>query len=289
LYFKNVYEDYPEILIKHIEGNNNLFLDLNCAIHPCCKNIIDNYNTVKVNKEILEKKMINEVITYLKFILEKTNPNFLFVAIDGVAPTAKMTQQRLRRYKSVLDKQRIKDIKKKLNIEENKTVWDTNAISPGTIFMNKLSNAINSYLSSLKIKVIFSDSFIPGEGEHKILDYIKHNTIEGNTIIYGLDADLIMLAMVSRKNNIYLLRESVQFGKTDTSVLLYFDINLFKIKLLGKLRELIYEKDESYHIENHNLLRLIDDYIFICFLLGNDFLPHNLSVDLRYNGHDITT
>jgi len=281
LYFKKIYEEYPEIIIQNIEGNNNLFLDLNCAIHPCCRTILDNFNTIKINKDILEKKMINETINYIKFILNKTNPSFLFVAIDGVAPTAKMSQQRLRRYKSVLDKKRDKNIKNKLNIKENSNIWDTNAISPGTDFMNKLTNTIHSFLKTLKIKALFSDSFINGEGEHKILDYIKHNQILGNIIIYGLDADLIMLAMVTRSNYVYLLRESVQFGKTDTTQLLFFDINLFKSKLLSKICILINEKDESYNIEQNNLLRLIDDYIFMCFLLGNDFLPHNLSIDLR--------
>ena len=44
LYFKSIYDDYPEIIIKDIEGLNSLFLDLNCAIHPCCRNILVNYN-----------------------------------------------------------------------------------------------------------------------------------------------------------------------------------------------------------------------------------------------------
>ena len=58
--------------------------------------------------------MINETINYIKFILKKVNPKLLFVAIDGVAPTAKMNQQRLRRYKSILDKKQIKEIKEEL-------------------------------------------------------------------------------------------------------------------------------------------------------------------------------
>ena len=45
-------------------------------------------------------------------------------------PKPKMQQQRYRRYKSAL---------------ENK-LWDTNAISPGTKFMNKLEKYLNKYL-----------------------------------------------------------------------------------------------------------------------------------------------
>ena len=73
--------------------------------------------------------------------------------------------------------------------------------------------------------------------------------ILGNIIIYGLDADLIMLAMVTRSNYVYLLRESVQFGKTDTTQLLFFDINLFKSKLLSKICILINEKDERARMQ----------------------------------------
>ena len=28
LYFKRIYEDYPEIILNHIDGINNLFLEI---------------------------------------------------------------------------------------------------------------------------------------------------------------------------------------------------------------------------------------------------------------------
>ena len=71
LYFKSIYEDYPEIIINHIDGINNLFLDLNCAIHPCCQNILKNYNDNAINKNILEKKMINETINYMQLLIKR--------------------------------------------------------------------------------------------------------------------------------------------------------------------------------------------------------------------------
>ena len=79
LYFKSIYEDYPEIVVNDIDNEKNLFLDLNCAIHPCCHNILKNYNSEKISKKDLEKKMINETINYIKFILKKVNPKLLFV------------------------------------------------------------------------------------------------------------------------------------------------------------------------------------------------------------------
>ena len=51
-------------------------------------------------------------------------------------------------------------------------------------------------------QVIISDSNEPGEGEHKILQYLKQNYSDDNGenqyLIYGLDADLIMLSMASK-------------------------------------------------------------------------------------------
>ena len=292
LYFKSIYENYPEIIINDINGLSSLFLDLNCAIHPCCRNILDNYNSQQITKGQLEKKMINETINYIEFILTKVNPKLLYIAIDGVAPVAKMNQQRLRRYKSVFEKKLLIELKKELNICSEGNNWDTNAISPGTEFMDKLITQLNIYFKSLKEKnknmdIIFSSSYINGEGEHKILEYIRTNNIQNNIIIYGLDADLIMLAMASHKNNVYLLREAIEFGKKIENKLLYLDIDIFKNRLICSLKEKLNDIDNGFFINDTNCLKMIDDYIFICFLVGNDFLPHNLAIDLRYDGHAI--
>ena len=80
-----------------------------------------------------------------------------------------MNQQRLRRYKTILDKKIENEIKTDLNMPKEGNVWDKNAISPGTNFMNKLTkiNAFFNEYSKLNtnVKIIFSSSYIPGEGE----------------------------------------------------------------------------------------------------------------------------
>ena len=136
----------------------------------------------------------------------------------------------------VYKKQKIREIRENLNMLPN-IEWDTNAITPGTKFMEKLSK----YLHNIDFKneynhdcqVIISDSNEPGEGEHKILQYLKQNysnndkrnNSENQYLIYGLDADLIMLSMASKINNIYLLRESVHFGKIQKDSLLLLNID----------------------------------------------------------------
>ena len=63
--------------------------------------------------------------------------------------------------------------------------------------------------------ILLSDSNEPGEGEHKIIEYLRHTDTSDRTVsIYGLDADLIMLCMSSKKDKILLLREAVEFNNT---------------------------------------------------------------------------
>ena len=247
-FFKSCIDEYDNIYIPSnlFDLNiNNLFLDLNCAIHPCAANESD--------EDIIIQKIIDKIDELVK--LTNLN-NLLYIAIDGPAPKAKMIQQKQRRFNN------------------DKKLWDTNAISPGTKFMDKL----NLKLKEIKynFKIIISDSNEPGEGEHKIMQYLNNNNNNNINIIYGLDADLIMLSLI-QKNNIYLLRERTEFNiEKINDDYIYFNIN--------KLKDHIYN-----HINlssNYDLKKdtVINDYIFLCFLLGNDFIHPIPSLNIRYNG-----
>jgi len=288
LYFKIISEKYPDIIKSNINNKDSLFLDLNCAIHPCCRKILDQYTVNNFNKNDVERKMINEVLNYIHKLVSLVDPKLLYLAIDGVAPCAKMNQQRLRRYKTVYEKSKIDTIKKEENKETNNFNWNTNAISPGTEFMDTLSKAIVHEIENKQIyktiEVHFSDSYVPGEGEHKILEFVKNNNLDNNIVIYGLDADLIILSFVTHKNNIFLLREALQFGKPVLDSFLYLDIDNLKYYIVKDLQEKILIADSTLLFDTNKLNNLMDDYIFISFLIGNDFLPHLLAFDLRNDG-----
>ena len=252
VYFKTLVQEYQDsILIKNkLTSVKALFLDLNCAIHPCCSGESD------------EEIMLTKIISKIDELVQYTNvEDLLYIAVDGIPPKGKMKQQRMRRYKSMY---------------ENK-VWNTNAISPGTRFMDKLNKRLKT-IKSEKFKIIISDTTERGEGEHKILQYIKTHELT-NSVIYGLDADLIMLSIVSQKDNIYLLRERTEYNIEDTdNDYIYMNIDRLKEYILKDLMNdtiLKYKKEE-----------ILNDYIFICFLLGNDFINHIHSLSLRYNGYD---
>lgn len=292
-YFKYITNQYDNIIIKQIgKPINRLFLDLNCAIHPQAQKVLREYPTLKSNTSI-ENKICESVVEYIQYILTHSQPtDLLFIAIDGVAPRAKMQQQRFRRFKTAKEKKDTEKLYEKFKTPLEKSNWNTNAITPGTTFMTKLSKYLKTELKKIpnNIKIIFSDSNDHSEGEHKIYKYIRKNktTPENKPYvdaIYGLDADLIMLSMTVKDSNIYLLREAVEFGNVISKnevglpIFLYLNINEFKCSILDELKENGLKITDEY--------RVICDYIFMCFFLGNDFLPHTSCLSIKNGGINI--
>jgi 5'-3' exonuclease len=256
-----------------------LLIDTNCLIHPICFKIL-NENENLTNIFLLENKMINAILEYLEYIINFVNPNCIYIAIDGVAPLAKIKQQRSRRYKSISDKKTFDILKKKYNIPIN-FFWNNSAITPGTIFMKKLHNKILEWAK--KYNIIYSSCYTPSEGEHKLLQFIRNNNeINKTYLIYGLDADLIFLALSTNINNIFLLREKNQIISTEKSTILnYVDINIMKNCIVETFKSNL---NNNFDINLLSKINLINDFIFMCYLLGNDFLPHIPSLNIYNEG-----
>jgi 5'-3' exonuclease len=236
--------------------------------------------------------IIKRVIIKIEEYISLINPSkTVIIAFDGVAPVAKLEQQRSRRYKSWYQNEISKIIFKK----EKEDVWNTTAITPGTNFMTELNSMVTEHFntesySRLKVDKIFvSGSNKVGEGEHKIFNYIRVNPnkhLTETTIIYGLDADLIMLSInhLPICPNIYLFRETPHFIQSIDSSLepesnYYLDIPELTnaiISYMNNDRELTLEQQKNK----------VYDYIFLCFFLGNDFLPHFPAINIRTGGVD---
>ena len=307
-YFREITKKNSDLIfdVSDIDVNiDNLYLDMNCLIHPCCKMCESEYQILlkSHNSEIVlnkykqninyissfEKKIFNCIEIHLNKIFNYAKPcKSIYLSIDGVAPRAKMEQQRLRRYRSVMVNGIKNNILKKHNI--NKEVFDSNCITPGTIFMHKLSKFLKSYLEQkfkeLNISLYLDDSSLIGEGEHKILQHIKNNNKEDINCIYGLDADLIMLSLVS-DSKVYLLRESVHFGKVDMDKLLLFDVDKFSLYLFEDIKSLINLDNADNNTEEIEKDKIIKDYIALCFFIGNDFLPKLIGLDINNNSIDV--
>jgi len=292
------YYKKTNIITFHIDKPVDiLYLDANCLFHPQCFKILDYYEDWDDIKE-LENKMIKRIICYIEYLYCVTMPKKkMFISVDGVAPMSKMNQQRKRRFRSFDDKNIKDEIKRKYGKKISK-FWSNTAITPGTKFMEKLHKKILIYINKKESHIIYSSYHTAGEGEHKILQDIKKRGLENNNtyVVYGLDADLIFLMMASKKNNIYLLREAYEFdnneGKecefegynpvTDVITNLNFvSIDEMKLKLNEKLNDMYLKFDEMRIPQD-----FIDDFIFICYFLGNDFLPHIPSIDIKIGGLD---
>ena len=256
-----------------------------------------------------------------------------------------MNQQRSRRFRSAQEaaqkdedkKEFLKMLKSQNNgvVHEDATemaqkkTWDSNAITPGTPFMDTLAASlrywcaykINTDPAWEKVKVIISDATVPGEGEHKIMEFIRSQRSspehDPNTrhVMYGLDADLIMLGIATHEPHFRILREDVFFqeskartchicgqkghiaeackgeakqkdGNFDEKDKALADKPFIWLHV-SVLREYL---EAELHVPQvpfrFDLERALDDWVFMCFFVGNDFLPHLPSLDIRENGID---
>jgi len=277
-FYKRLISNYRNITLALRQLLNNeqhlfLYIDFNAMIHPCMSKVVSKYlDKQNINRKVIEIEIFNELKNELLKIVDKMNPKLLFIATDGVAPVSKMSQQRLRRFKSIVEK------------NEKRKIFDSNSISPGTPFMNNLSNYLTLFIDQElkhKCKVIYSDDKQVGEGEHKIIKFIKYlekNKQNNENIIHvinSLDADLIMLSLQFSQNNIYLLREKQHYEKdneVDTDEIdmryLILDIKHVKEYIWNELNK---DYDYTNIIDKTNFIK---DFIFLCFFIGNDFLPH---------------
>ena len=291
-YFSYLIQKHRQCVSKldTLEFIHNLYIDSNSIIYESLINNLD-YD----NKNQYEQSIIKNVIIKIEEIITIIKPTEnIFIAFDGVPPFAKINQQKNRRYKTAYQN---KILKKECN-------WDTCAITPGTTFMSNLNKSLKTYFANKKfynlnntiINVCLSLSDEHGEGEHKLFAILRKNSnLHAKTnVLYGMDSDLFMLALNHLKytQNIFLYRETPVFIATLDKSLdpkEKYIINIDKLALIIYL--LITKQDTERNtlpIERCNTYyNKIEDYIFICFLLGNDFLPHVPAINIRINGFTI--
>ena len=212
---------------------NVLAIDFNCLIHTYMD----------------DARPIESILEALATLLADTcSPRtHLYIAMDGLVPYAKIVQQRYRRFR----------------ISEGNPVFDRNQISPGTPYMKELDVAVRARFP----QAIVSSTDLPGEGEHKLFEWLKGipPVERTNTVIYGLDADLILLSLAQEQLcSLSLLRENQSFQS----------------KIEGYSTLNISDLARKLPINPHQ-------YVALCVLcFGNDFMPSLGMFSLREGGHD---
>ncbi|XP_052482353.1 5'-3' exoribonuclease 3 isoform X2 [Gossypium raimondii] len=348
-FYRWLVNKYPNIRVKaieeHIHGHcvdtsslnpnsiefDNLYLDMNGIIHPCFH---------PEDQSVIPPSTYEDVFTsifeYIDTLFNIVRPRkLLYMAVDGVAPRAKMNQQRSRRFCTAkndeiaeAEEDRLRrefELEGKLVLtKKDCEVCDPNVITPGTEFMYRLSKKLEGYIESRMngdsiwkgIQVIVSDANVPGEGEHKIMSFIRYQRClpgyDCNTrhCLYGLDADLIMLALATHEVHFSILREDVLFQEQQPAFRSFsttsnreaepYSSESLKHAPVAKrpyeflhvwiLREYI-ELDMKIADVPQNITfdleRIIDDFIFMCFFVGNDFLPRMPSLDIHEGAMDL--
>jgi 5'-3' exonuclease len=299
-YFSHIVKKHRKIIkkISEIKSIDNLYLDANSIIYDAVHALEYNEN----NKTKYETSIIIAVCKKIDYYIETIKPKKkVFIAFDGVAPFAKIKQQQKRRYLNWFNQQLMNSLQKD---GEPLQKWNTASITPGTLFMQALSAKLLIYFGKnntyTNLDIIVSTANEPGEGEHKIYEYIRENADyhkNTTTLIYGLDADLIMLTLTHLhiSNKIYLYRETPHFIQTidktlDPNQSYLIDIPLFAERIVKELSikdtniSLVNKLDQNKLDQNKLDQNKLHDYIFMCFLLGNDFLPHFPSLNIRTNG-----
>ena len=270
-YFYSLTQKYNNILSSNKPTDLDLFcIDFNGIIHNVAQDIIKKYKDTDIkDDDAIEMLIIENVWKNIKYYIKIYKATKYIICADGVAPLAKMFQQRKRRYLTIY-----KNILDNVNI-----TWDTNAITPGTLFMDKLNTYINKKIIDENYinDVIYSGSNECGEGEHKIFNKIRETPIDDRIIIHGLDADLIILSLMSHKENIYLMRE-VKDPNTNETIYNYLNVKELRKAILCELK-----RGWDINVDNSDA-DMIETYCTACTILGNDFIPHLLTIELKNNG-----
>lgn len=313
---------------------DNLYLDMNGIIHPC-----SHPEDKPAPKN--EDEMMVLIFEYIDRLINIVRPRrVLYMAIDGVAPRAKMNQQRSRRFRASKEGAELAEEKEKVREEiikkggylppkEIKERFDSNCITPGTEFMDNLANCLRYYCADRlsndpgwrNLTVILSDASVPGEGEHKIMDYVRRQRAQPNHdpnthhCLCGADADLIMLGLATHEPNFTIIREEFKPNQPRPCPLCNQMGHELK-DCTGAAREKQGEHDQfadkmpvaeqefifirlcvlREYLEKELTMaslpfpfdfeRSVDDWVFMCFFVGNDFLPHLPSLEIREGAID---
>lgn len=288
---RKIMNEYPSThYFNTNEKFTDFYFDYNCLIYQ----VHGEQQHITPSPKDYALHLIEKVIEYTIHLIELVNPSKLvYIAFDGTVPRAKMITQRGRRYKTLLFNEYKTNT---LKMPKSTRNFETDAITPGTLFITELAKQLAKRLKQAfpKLQIILSDASVPGEGEHKFFAYIKQqNNTQGKICVYGQDADLIMLSLTTDRN-IVLLRPvqsppSALERERYKEGLYYLKPQLYTEKVfeaIGLVTANNNTNKNTSKTEREHLVRMLDDYIFYTFLLGNDFVPRIRILKLKEGKHD---
>ena len=264
--------------------NVSLYIDANAMLHGVLGTVSE--RTQVTAREDFEQGLSEKLIELVTTIYPDT---VLMIAIDGVAPLAKIQQQRRRRFNT------FRDLKEEYQRTHRRGVevdmikpYSGLSLSPGTEMMWNTHQYFKSIMAwrendalakVLPSQTVYSSYLTPGEGEHKIFNYIRERSLidkefkDGMHVIHGADADLILLALICPVDNIIIFREERDM-RTGSVKANYIVIDIIRQEIYKSMGGV--EKESGYHLYN---TQEIIDFVALMSIVGNDFLPkiHSLA------------
>lgn len=293
---------------KRFQGTfDYLHIDGNARVHPAAQEVY-NYGQKKKDPEKGEvdpyegftdeekrdktfEVFWTSIVNFVEIYLGKGTDGrrkVLDLTMDGPAPLGKQNQQRERRFLSGGPSEGLEE---EINMSHR--------LSPGTPFSMELIKYLNFQIrkwlsgpwANRGIDIIFSPTQAPGEGEHKIMEFIRNLPREERNrrhLIIGEDGDLLFLGMGLLIPSVYLLREDAnprdRFIKkyeigdkystaSKTPKTFYFLVEISEIA--KRLPEDLTSGGDfaSATSGSARVTEAVDDFIFMGFFLGDDFLP----------------
>lgn len=213
-----------------------------------------------------EKELIRATCDYTAELLDMVGARNVFIALDGVVPLAKMKQQRMRRFRAI----ELAAEERRLGLREGVS-WDSNAITPGTVFMDMLGASLRARFPEATI----SDVRVAGEGEHKVMQHVRGLAAGSKCAVYGLDGDLFVLALLNQQLYVpdvafYFFREE-EDRRSGTTELVWLS--------LAGLSSALAEGAPSK-------CTWLTEYALAMCLLGNDFVPQSMAFRIKEDGHE---
>lgn len=218
-------------------------IDVNALIHTCMR------------IAPTEKKFVKLLYFELDRSIRLATPQaFVYLAVDGSPPLAKMQEQiRRRKAKSAGTK---------------KSPLDGSSITPGTSFMLRVTPYLHRYAQKYLLKRSWASrlSFIvdgaetPGEGEAKIMKFLDRNASQLRNswvAVFSGDSDVILQSILSQVPNICVIRLSPE-GHTGVSV--------------PELRKQISAQCKCDLTQQKEIRKIVIDFGVLVMFSGNDYM-----------------
>jgi 5'-3' exonuclease len=287
-FHSNIYRVNKSVKSEAFIDVDNLLIDMNGLFHTSAQKIFKYGSYKPTDGEVIvvhniprnHQRVFQDVCDSIETILHTVNPHKrLILCVDGPAPLAKQLQQSKRRYVSSLSR------------EDDDKSFDSNCISPGTKFMDNMSKYIDWFIRGKlsedplwqNLEIIYSSDKVEAEGEHKLQSYIrKYGKRNESFMMHGLDSDLIMLALISHCPKFYILRDDT-FDRTNNFLLV--DIAKIRPQIIEMMRweSAVMDHDDK-PLYRFDEIWAINDFVFLCFMVGNDFLQHIPALEIVEGG-----